>query len=83
MRQWLPIAACHVLMLCPRQVVADLAGEVKSLGLGSELDEAVNKVALAEFLVSSLAGLGVSSANINSVLVRPTDASSCTHLDTE
>jgi hypothetical protein len=52
-------------------VVADLVGEVKSLHLSSELDEAVNKVPLAEFLVSSLAGLGISPAAINSVLVRP------------
>jgi hypothetical protein len=52
------------------QVVADLVGEVKDLGLDSELDEVVGEVPLAKFLVSSLAGLGVSNTAINSILVR-------------
>jgi hypothetical protein len=59
---------------CPLQVVADLVGEVRSLHLSSELDDAVSEVPLAEFLVSSLAGLGISPAAITSVLVRLTDA---------
>lgn len=61
-------------------MVADLAVEVKSLGLSSELDDAVNKVALAEFLVSSLGGLGVSPSAISSVLVRASCAMMHLHM---
>jgi hypothetical protein len=63
-------SCCWPCLSCHLQVVADLAVEIKSLGLSSELDDAVNKVALAELLVSSLGSLGVSPSAINSVLVR-------------